>query len=140
MMGRAFPPALREGYLFVTTPPSSLAEDKMRRGNTTANLSRDGAIATRVDHLIDSTSFRGYGWPAILDILSPPVGKPVDSRRTIRMGICPACSSVHETGGGCFPSHSTATASDDNVLELYACGFYGGNQAIVSPAAPVRKS
>jgi len=49
-------------------------------------------------------SCQGYGWPATLELLSPPIGKPVDSRQTIKMSICPACGSVHEEDGDCTPS------------------------------------
>jgi hypothetical protein len=44
---------------------------------------------------------RSYGWSATLELLSPPIGKPVDSRQAIKMIICPSCGSVHEHGGSC---------------------------------------
>jgi len=44
---------------------------------------------------------RGYGWPATLELLSLPIGKPVDSRQLFKMIICPACNSFHESGGKC---------------------------------------
>jgi hypothetical protein len=49
-------------------------------------------------------SCRGYGWPATLELLSPPIAKPVVSRQMIKMNICPACGSVHEEDGDCTPS------------------------------------
>jgi hypothetical protein len=52
-----------------------------------------------------SNRFRGYGWPATLELLSPPIGKPVDSRQTAKMSICPACKSVHEDGGYYVSGH-----------------------------------
>ena len=72
----------------------------------------------------------GYGWPATLELLSPPIGKPVDSRQTIKMNICPACRCVHEDGGSCISRHvgmaalvldTPATAiGNSNPLELHS--------------------
>ncbi len=63
----------------------------------------------------------GYGWPATLELLSPPLEKSVDSRHTIMMSICPACSSIHEIGGRCLfsrqhnkiPANSTTSSVKD---------------------------
>jgi len=73
---------------------------------------------------------RGYGWPATLELLSPPIGKPVDSRQTIKMNICPLCRLVHEAGGSCISRHvnllpsvafAPATAiGNENPLELHS--------------------
>jgi len=69
-------------------------------------------------HRLDSGSPRGYGWPATLELLSPPIGKPVDSCQTIKMNICPACGSVHEIGGICVfhrPSDSPFNGYIDDL-------------------------
>ena len=79
-------------------------------GNSHAHYRHGGSVL--------GGSVCGYGWPATLELLSPPGGKLVDSRRTIRMSICPACSSVHETDGCCsFPRHTPANASDPSMRE-----------------------
>jgi len=49
--------------------------------------------------------FTGYGWPATLELLSPPIGKPVDSRQHFKMTICPFCNCVHESSGICLSRH-----------------------------------
>ena len=82
-----------------------------------------GPLHHRLYVEIPGGSYRGYGWPATLELLSPPIGKPVDSRRTFRLAACPACATVHETGGECAFSRHTPTpaaANDGSTLELNA--------------------
>ena len=71
---------------------------------------------------------RGYGWPATLELLSPPATAISDSRRSFKMIICPTYGSVHDDGGACCSRHGGVTSlvfdipptvmGNDNPLEL----------------------
>jgi hypothetical protein len=92
-------------------------------------------------------SCRGYGWSATLELISPPIGKPVDSRQTIWMTICPACRCVHEIGGKCLLSrhrHPSIPANPSfagNMLPLglfFQSQFFSElNTTTFSPSSPV---
>ena len=51
-----------------------------------------------------STRFRGWGWPATMELLSPLDIADHDPRQSFKMIICPSCASVHEGGGICLAS------------------------------------
>jgi len=50
-----------------------------------------------------SARFRGYGWPATLELLSFLETAKTVSR--FKMIICPACNCVHESSGICLSRH-----------------------------------
>jgi len=48
-----------------------------------------------------SGAYRGYGWPATLELLSPPTASSLYPLHLIKMSVCPVCHCVHEDGGKC---------------------------------------
>ena len=77
-------------------------EVRMRRRTMVSQQSLK-CVERRLNNHSDGGRFKGYGWPTLLEPISP-LENATDSRQVIKMTICPSCRSVHESGGRCiFP-------------------------------------